>query len=129
MGLFNRKKSATGGSASGGKAAEEQATQTPALAVPKGESARAYGVLVGPHVAEKAATGNQHGVYTFRVAEAANKIAIRESVEKLYQVSVARVRVLRMPAKQRQVGRHRGTRAGFKKAMVTLKAGQQIDVA
>lgn len=118
MGLFNRKKKENPE-----PAAEEQATQTPVLAVPRGESARAYGVLVGPHVAEKAALGNQRGVYTFRVAETASKIAIRESVEKLYQVSVARVRVLRMPSKQRQVGRHRGVRSGYKKAVVTLKPG------
>jgi large subunit ribosomal protein L23 len=67
------------------------------------------------------------GKYTFRVARAANKIEIRQAVEKLFKVNVRAVHVMNFPGKLRRMGRYAGRRPDWKKAIVTLKQGQTIE--
>jgi large subunit ribosomal protein L23 len=61
------------------------------------------------------------------VARDANKIEIKHAVEKLWNVSVVKVRTSIVRGKQRRVGRHIGRRSNWKRALVTLAAGQKID--
>lgn len=63
----------------------------------------------------------------FRVTKHANKIAIREAVEKLFNVRVMEVRTIRCPLRQRRVGRNMGLRPSWKKAIVRLKEGDKIE--
>ncbi len=66
--------------------------------------------------------------YTFKVASTANKIAVRNAVERLFKVHVSDVRVMNYLGKMRRMGRFSGRRPDWKKAVVTLKQGERIDV-
>ena len=62
----------------------------------------------------------------FRVHREANKREIKEAVERAFNVKVASVRTLNLPGKPKRLGRFEGRTAAWKKAVVKLKAGQQI---
>ena len=78
------------------------------------------------HVSEKASRLTEQNQYTFRVTPKANKGEIKKDIETTFHVQVTNVRVLKMPSKTRHVGRHAGTKPGFKKAIVSLAEGQSI---
>jgi len=65
--------------------------------------------------------------YTFKVAPMANKIEVREAVERLFKVHVREVRVMNYLGKTRRMGRFSGRRPDWKKAVVTLKQGERIE--
>ena len=65
--------------------------------------------------------------YTFKVAPTANKIEIRDAVERLFKVHVRDVRVMNFLGKMRRMGRFEGRRPDWKKALVTLKKGERIE--
>ena len=64
--------------------------------------------------------------YTFKVAPTANKIEVRDAVERLFKVHVRDVRVMNYLGKMRRMGRFSGRRPDWKKAVVTLKQGERI---
>ncbi|MBI2670233.1 MAG: 50S ribosomal protein L23 [Candidatus Yanofskybacteria bacterium] len=108
---------------------KEESAELPAGAsLPKGGDAHSYRVVLSPHISEKGTVLGEQNKYIFKVTENANKIDIKKAVGNLYKVEVAEVRVLHMPSKHRQVGRHEGRKPGFKKAIVTLKEGSKIDI-
>jgi len=85
-------------------------------------------VLLAPVVSEKSyGMIAERGKYTFRVHPDAHKTQIRQAVEKLFAVDVLDVNVIKMPAKPKRRGMHAGSRSGWKKAVVTIAAGQSID--
>ena len=63
----------------------------------------------------------------FEVARDANKIEIRHAVEKLWNVTVVKVRTTVVRGKQKRLGRFTGRRSNWKKALVTLAPGQNIE--
>jgi large subunit ribosomal protein L23 len=65
--------------------------------------------------------------YTFKVARTANKIEVRDAVERLFKVHVREVRVMNYMGKMRRMGRFEGRRPDWKKAVVTLKQGERIE--
>lgn len=79
-------------------------------------------------VTEKSAANAEKGIYTFKVAKSANKIQIKDAVEKTFGVKVASVNTLNTKAKSKRVGRYTGTTKTYKKAIVTLKDGQSINL-
>jgi large subunit ribosomal protein L23 len=85
-------------------------------------------VLIAPHVTEKTSLAMQnHNQYTFRVRRDATKIDIRKAVELMFDVKVAGVQVVNEPGKTRRFGRTSGRTQDWKKAYVSLAAGQTID--
>lgn len=64
--------------------------------------------------------------YVFRVRKTANKMQIKKAIEKIFGVKVESVRTMLMPGKPKRLGRFEGRTGGWKKAVVKLKAGQQI---
>ena len=66
--------------------------------------------------------------YSFAVAKDANKIEIKNAVEKLFNVTVLSVNTRTIQGKVKRQGRYEGKRPDVKKAIVTLKAGDQIKV-
>lgn len=111
------------------KPIEERTSLPSAPALPKGGDADSYQVVLAPHIAEKGTILGEMNKYIFKVNENANKTEIKKAISNLYKVEVAKVSVLHMPSKYRQVGRHKGWKTGFKKAIVTLKEGSKIDIA
>ncbi|MDX1609294.1 MAG: 50S ribosomal protein L23 [Halofilum sp. (in: g-proteobacteria)] len=93
-------------------------------------SERLYDVIRAPHVSEKAARGaDESGQHVFRVAPDATKPEIKSAVERLFKVSVVDVRVLNVKGKNKRFGQVEGRRAGWRKAIVRLQPGQDIDYA
>lgn len=92
-------------------------------------NAEAYRVLKSFYVSEKASLLNGFNQYVFKVFRSSNKSQIRKQVEKLFSVKVTSVKVLNMPRKRRDLGRHPGFRSEFKKAIVVLEKGQTIEQA
>jgi len=84
-------------------------------------------VIERPLITEKNTYQLGSGKYTFRVAREANKIQIREAVEKIFKVRVAEVNVMNVRGKERGVGRRKGFAPNWKKAVVTLQPGQRIE--
>ena len=85
-------------------------------------------VLLAPIVSEKSYAGAQNGTYTFKVHKDAHKTQIRQAVEELFSVKVVRVNVIKVQPKPKRRGLHRGTRPGWKKAVVQLRAGDTIEI-
>ena len=86
-------------------------------------------VLGGFYVSEKASMGVGDNQYMFKVFKDANKSEVKKEVSKLFNVQVKSVKILNMPEKRRDFGRHPGSRPGFKKAVVILKEGFTIGQA
>jgi large subunit ribosomal protein L23 len=85
-------------------------------------------VILKPVLTEKSnALAQKHGAYTFVVARDANKIEIKQAIEKLFPVKVRHVRTMIVPGKWRRRRFARGRTPSWKKAIVTLKEGR-IDV-
>ena len=86
-------------------------------------------VIIRPIITEHSYDGMEDGVYTFEVAKAANKIEIAQAVEELFNVKVVKVNTINVKAKPK---RYRYTFKGltrtWKKAMVTLKEGDKIEL-
>jgi large subunit ribosomal protein L23 len=76
---------------------------------------------------EKSSLLRDENKVIFEVAREANKIQIRQAVEKLFNVKVTEVNTLVMRGKDRRMGRGYAKMQNWKKAMVTLKAGDSID--
>jgi len=89
----------------------------------------AYEIIERPLVTEKSMDGAGQGKYTFRVAKGANKIEIAKAVERVFNVEVDGVNTMIVKGKKRRQGRHpEGKTADWKKAIVSLKPGQKIDI-
>lgn len=86
------------------------------------------GVLRQPHITEKTAKAAEENKYIFSVAVLANKVKIKRAVEDRYKVKVETVNIINMPGKERRRGKISGWKPGTKKAIVTLKEGQKIEV-
>lgn len=88
-----------------------------------------YDVIRRPVITEKNTYLMEQGQYTFEVARDANKIQIKQAVEMAFpNVKVRAVNTLRMPAKWRRRGRIIGQLPGWKKAVVTLREGDRIEL-
>ena len=65
--------------------------------------------------------------FAFEVDPRANKIQVKESVEKSFKVSVLKVRIMNVRGKKKRLGRYAGHKSNWKKALVTLKKGETIE--
>jgi large subunit ribosomal protein L23 len=87
-----------------------------------------YEVLRRPIVTEKSTMLAAQGKYVFEVAVGANKPQIAEAVEKAFNVHVVDVNTSHVRGKLKRYGRNIGRQVSWKKAVVTLQAGEQIQV-
>lgn len=85
-------------------------------------------IILAPIVSEKSYAATTRGSYTFKVHPDAHKTHIRACVEELFDVKVVRVNVIKVHAKPKRRGVFRGTRPGWKKAVVQLRAGDTIAI-
>ncbi len=85
-------------------------------------------ILIKPVVSEKSYHQIQENRYTFKVHKDAHKTQVRQAVEELFDVTVLSVNIVKMPAKPKRRGMIKGTRPGWKKAIVELKAGDAIEI-
>lgn len=85
-------------------------------------------VLIRPVISEKATDLLQDGKYTFMVPLKANKVQVRQAVEQIFKVKVVSVNTVRMQGKTKRMGKYVGKRSDYKKAIVTLAPGNQIEI-
>ncbi|MBM4404459.1 MAG: 50S ribosomal protein L23 [Candidatus Cloacimonetes bacterium] len=84
-------------------------------------------ILIAPMITEK--TGQQmqnNNTYTFKVSINANKIEIKKAIESIFAVKVLNINTIRLLGKPKRLGRYSGKRPDWKKAIVTLRAGDKI---
>ncbi len=85
-------------------------------------------VLLAPVVSEKSYAGIGRHQYTFKVHQDAHKTQVRQAVEQQFGVKVERVNIVKVQAKPKRRGLYRGTRPGWKKAIVQLREGETIQI-
>ena len=86
-------------------------------------------VIVRPLMTEKSMRQkDERNVVTFMVRPDANKVEIRDAVERVFNVKVRDVRTAVYPGKRKRMGRHQGRRPDWKKAVVQLAPGYKIDL-
>ena len=91
--------------------------------------AELHDIILRPIVTEKTArleAGNN--TYTFQVGVKANKLQIKDAIQRLFAVDVLEVRTVNVRGKTKRVGSHQGRRSDWKKAYVTLAAGNLIQL-
>ena len=102
--------------------------KTPAKTGERRITPRMYDIIKAPVITEKASMGSEHGQVTFRVALEATKPEIKAAVEALFKVDVRAVNTLRVKGKTKMFKGRPGVRSDYKKAIVSLGAGQTIDL-
>jgi large subunit ribosomal protein L23 len=85
-------------------------------------------VLISPVVSEKSYGQIVQNRYTFKVHQDAHKTQVRQAVEELFDVKVMNVNIIKVQAKPKRRGIHKGVRQGWKKAIVQLKPGDSIEI-
>ncbi len=83
-------------------------------------------LILKPIVTEKATSQMEENKYVFDVLPQATKPEIKAAIESLFDVTVTSVNTLKLPRKQRRVGRFIGYKPQYKRAIVTLKEGDSI---
>ncbi len=87
-------------------------------------------VIKAPIITEKSANIQADGKkVVFEVAKDANKVQIRQAVEKAFGVKVKSVNTINVRPKKKRVGRYTGTTKAYKKAIVTLQEGSTLDLS
>jgi large subunit ribosomal protein L23 len=87
-----------------------------------------YRVIREPHIAEKAnLVKEKYNQITLKVDKRANKIEIKDAVEKIFKKKVLEVNTINMEGKTKRVGRNIGKKSDWKKAIVKLAPGESIE--
>jgi large subunit ribosomal protein L23 len=85
-------------------------------------------VLLAPVVSEKSYSLIGDNKYSFRIHPDAHKTQVRQAVEQLFEVKVERVNIVKVQSKPKRRGVSKGTRPGWKKAIVQLAEGESIEI-
>ena len=99
-----------------------------AKAAKKAVENRHYDVVLAPHITEKSTMASEHNAVVFKVAGTASKPEIKEAVEALFGVEVTKVNTIVTKGKTKRWKGQPYRRSDEKKAIVTLKEGQTIDI-
>ena len=87
-----------------------------------------YDKILAPIVTEKSTNLSEHNKIVFKVPSSANKVSLKKNIEKIFKVNVTKINIIN---KQNRTKLTRGRKvkvSGFKKAIITLKKGQSIDL-
>lgn len=108
---------------------KEVATVTPEVKTNKA-TITDFETIIEPLITEKSATAtSENNKFTFIVKKGASKVQIRNAVKRIYGVTVLNVNTVNVPSKVTTRGsRYKGTISGFKKAIVTIKEGETINL-
>ena len=87
-----------------------------------------YDKIISPFVTEKSTNLSEQNKIVFKVPSSANKENLKKNIEKIFKVNVTKINIIN---KKKRIKMTRGRKvkvSGFKKAIVTLKKGQSIDL-
>ena len=85
--------------------------------------------IISPNVTEKSTSLSEFNKIVFKVHKGASKISIKRSIEKIFKVNVIKINTINLKGKTKLVRNKKAYKPGYKKAIVTLKKGQNIDLA
>ena len=85
--------------------------------------------IISPNVTEKSTALSEFNKIVFKVHKGANKNSIKKSIEKIFKVNVIKVNTINSKGKTKFVRNKKSFKPGYKKAIVTLKKGQSIDLS
>ena len=84
--------------------------------------------IVSPRLTEKATSLSEQNKIVFQVRKDVEKKMIKKSVEKIFKVNVTKINTINIKGKSKMVRGRKAYKSGYKKAIVTLKKGQSIDL-
>ena len=85
-------------------------------------------IIKAPVVTEKSGALGEKNQYVFKVSSKANKIEIKQAIEKIFNVKVSEVRTINVKPKKKRVGKYTGMTSKYKKAIVKLAEGYEINL-
>ena len=85
--------------------------------------------IISPTITEKATSLSEFNKIVFKVHEGASKKSIKKNIEKIFKVNVVKINTINLKGKTKMVRNKKAYKSGYKKAIVTLKKGQSIDLA
>ena len=85
--------------------------------------------IISPAITEKATSLSEFNKIVFKVHKGASKNSIKKSIEKIFKVNVIKINTINLRRKNKIVRGRKSSKPGYKKAIVTLKKGQSIDLA
>jgi len=124
MSIFKRKKTE--------EKKDEQVKKVDKVKVEKNEKVKSHGLayknLERPIITEKVTLLGAQNQYVFEIAPKSNKVEIKKAIQSLYGVIAEKVNIINIRGKITRYGRSYGKRKNWKKAVVTLKQGDKIEV-
>ena len=88
-----------------------------------------FDIIVSPAITEKATSLSEFNKMVFKVHKGASKNSIKKSIEKIFKVNVIKINTINLKRKTKLVRGKKSFKPGYKKAIVTLKKGQSVDLA
>ena len=85
--------------------------------------------ILSPTITEKATSLSEYNKVVFKVHNGASKSSIKKSVEKIFKVNVIKINTINLKGKTKMVRNKKSKKPGYKKAIITLKKGQSIDLS
>ena len=85
--------------------------------------------IISPNVTEKSTSLSEFNKVVFKVHKGVNKNIIKKNIEKIFKVNVIKINTINLKGKSKIVRNKKAYKSGYKKAIVTLKKGQSIDLA
>ena len=85
--------------------------------------------IISPNITEKSTSLSEFNKVVFKVDKGASKNSIKKSIEKIFKVNVIKINTINLKGKTKLVKNKKSYKPGYKKAVVTLKKGQNIDLA
>jgi|TARA_Y100000310_G_C20676299_1_gene813279 large subunit ribosomal protein L23 len=85
--------------------------------------------IISPNITEKSTTLSEFNKIVFKVHKGATKSSIKRSIEKIFKVNVVKINTINLKGKTKLVRNKKTSKSGYKKAIITLKKGQSIDLA
>ena len=85
-------------------------------------------IIIAPVITERSAVLEQEGKYVFKVDTKANKVQIKQAIEKIFNVKVESVNTMNSHPKKKRVGKYSGMTNKYKKAIVKLAEGNSINI-
>ena len=87
-----------------------------------------YDKIISPHVTEKSTNLSEQNKIIFKVPKEANKKNLKKNIEKIFKVNVTKINIINKKSKVKVTRGRKVRLKGFKKAIVTIKKGQNIDL-
>ena len=85
--------------------------------------------IISPNITEKSTSLSEFNKVVFKVNKGASKSSIKRSIEKIFKVNVVKINTINLKGKTKLVKGKKTTKPSYKKAIITLKKGQSIDLA